>query len=250
MSGLQCRQPALLDALFGAAFQRRLSVLAALNAALIAWGIATPWAAWAEEHGGDHDATVRHSFEDVEKWVAVFDDSARVSWQKPDSIAAALPLTAGKVILDIGAGTGYFNRAFAERVRPGGRVFAADIEPGFIAHMLERARREQTPEVFPLLIPADEPRVPMAVDVVFICDTYHHIDDRLTYIAKLANVLRDRGVIAIVDFTMGEIPVGPPPEHRIPRDHVIAEMDSAGFRLAREEAFLPYQYFLVFEREP
>jgi hypothetical protein len=49
---------------------------------------------------------------------------------------------------------------------------------------------------------------------------------------------------------MGEIPVGPPPEHRIPRDHVIAEMDSAGFRLAREETFLPYQYFLVFEREP
>ena len=200
------------------------------------------------EHGHDrHDATVRHSFEDVEKCAAMFDDPGRAEWQKPDSVAAALPLGPGKVVLDIGAGTGYFNRAFATRVRPGGIVLAADIEPAMIAHMLERARREETPEVFPLLVPPDEPRVPLPVDVVFICDTIHHIDDRLEYLRKVRAILKPRGVVAVVDFKSGDIPVGPPPEHRIARELVIEEMAAAGFRLAREERSLPYQYFLVFE---
>ncbi len=198
-------------------------------------------------HGHDrHDATVRHSFEEVEKWAAKFDDPARAEWQKPDSVVAALPLRPGSVVLDIGAGTGYFNRAFAARVRPGGVVFAADIEPAMTAHMLERARREATPEVFPLLVPPDEPRVPMPVDVVFICDTIHHIDDRIDYLKKVRAILKPGGVVAVVDFKPGDIPVGPPPEHRIARELVIDEMEAAGFRLAREEGFLPYQYFIVF----
>ena len=206
-----------------------------------------------DEHGAHdpghdrHDATVHHSFNDVEAWIAKFDDPARAAWQMPDSVVAALPLGPGKVVLDIGAGTGYFNKAFAARVHPGGLVFAADIEPAMIEHMLARARREETPEVFPLLVPPDEPRVPLPVDVVFICDTIHHIDDRLEYLRKVRAILKPRGVVAVVDFKSGDIPVGPPPEHRIAKELVIEEMTAAGFRLAREEQFLPYQYLLLFE---
>ncbi len=198
-------------------------------------------------HGNDrHDATVRHSFEDVEAWAAKFDDPGRDEWQKPDSVVGSLPLGPGKVVLDIGAGTGYFNRAFAARVRPGGIVFAADIEPTMIDHMLGRARHEETPEVFPLLVPPDEPRVPVPVDVVFICDTIHHIDDRLEYLRKVPAILKPGGVVAVVDFKPGDIPVGPPLEHRIARELVIEEMTAAGFRLQREEGLLPYQYFILF----
>lgn len=194
-----------------------------------------------------HDATVHHSFEDVDRWVKVFDDPARAEWQKPDEVAAALRLEPGSVLLDIGAGTGYFNAAFARRVREGGIVFAADVEPSLIAHMLKRARLEETPEVCPLLIPTDEPRIPVKADVVFICDTYHHIDDRLSYLAKVRDVLEPGGIVAIIDFKLDEIPVGPSIEHRIDPDFVIEEMEAAGFRLSRRETILPYQYFLIFE---
>jgi hypothetical protein len=36
-----------------------------------------------------HDATIHHSFDDVAKWVDVFDDPARDAWQKPDVLAGS-----------------------------------------------------------------------------------------------------------------------------------------------------------------
>jgi len=200
----------------------------------------------AHERARDDDATIRHAFDDVDHWVSVFDDTARAAWQMPDSVAGALLLVPGKVVVDIGAGTGYFNRAFARRVRPGGKVIAADVEPGLVAHMLRRAAAEETPEVFPLLIPTDAPRIPISADVVFVCDTYHHIDNRVAYFTTLRSALNPGAIVAIVDFKMTEIPVGPPVEHRIAPERVVEEMTAAGYALYREEAFLPYQYMLLF----
>jgi len=42
-------------------------------------------------------------------------------------------------------------------------------------------------------------------------------------------------------------PVGPPKNARIEPDRVKAEMKRAGYALAQEHAFLPNQYFLVFQ---
>ena len=54
--------------------------------------------------------------------------------------------------------------------------------------------------------------------------------------------------IAIVDFKPGELPVGPGPDHKIPTNEIIEEMERAGFKLFREDReLLPYQDVLVFE---
>ncbi len=200
-------------------------------------------------HGahGDHDATIRHSFDDAARWSAVFDDTARAAWQKPAELVAALGLSPGQVVLDIGAGTGYFNGFLAEAVRPGGRVYAGDVEASLIDWMLKRAVREDTREVFPLLIPTDAPRVPESVNLVLICNTWHHIDDRIGYAGRIRKILKPGGRVCVVDFRKGEIPVGPPEEHRIDPERVIEEMYGGGLKLDRRLEILPYQYVLVFQ---
>jgi hypothetical protein len=37
---------------------------------------------------------------------------------------------------------------------------------------------------------------------------------------------------------------------RIARDTLVGQMQAAGFRLANEHTFLPYQYFMVFRPGP
>jgi SAM-dependent methyltransferase len=191
-------------------------------------------------------ATIRHAFDDVPHWVNVFDDTARAAWQKPDLLVNALRVAPGQTVADIGAGTGYFNRFFARAVGDSGRVLAVDLEPGLIAHMAARARAEGTQQVEPILAAPDDPHLPSGLDLVFLCNTYHHIDGRRAYFDRLRALLRAGGRLVIVDFKPGELPVGPPPEHKLAPEVVTLELGAAGYAVADTLDILPYQFVLIF----
>jgi predicted methyltransferase len=189
----------------------------------------------------------RHDFADVEQWRRVFDDPARDAWQKPREVVAALGLRPGMWVADLGAGTGYFSRWLDAAVAPDGVVFAVDTEPNLVTHLRTRAEQEKTPTVVPVLASMDDPRLPpAALDLVLIVDTYHHLDERLGYLRRLGTRLKPTGRIAIVDWRKDGRAVGPPPEHRLARDVVVAEMRTAGYALVDEPKLLPHQYFLIF----
>jgi len=197
---------------------------------------------------GPHDATIHHSFKGIDQWVRAFDDPKRDLWQKPQETVAAMRITPGMTVADLGAGTGYFNRYLAGAVGPGGMVLALDTEIEMVQHMAERNRREGLSNVLPVLVAPEDPFFPRRrVDRVLIVDTYHHIDDRLNYFAHMRGALTARGSIVVIDYLKKPVPVGPGAEHKIDRDLVVREMKQIGLNLAREETFLPYQYFLVFE---
>jgi ubiquinone/menaquinone biosynthesis C-methylase UbiE len=198
------------------------------------------------------DATSHHDFADVAYWSSVFDDPARDAWQKPDELVAALGVARGDVVADLGAGTGYLSRRLAAAVGPDGTVLAVETEPNLVVHLRERAEREKTPNVVPVLASAADPRLPVGlVDLILVVDTYHHFDDRRAYLRALRRFLRPSGRVAIVDWQKRELPVGPPMEHKLSRQQVLDEMRASGYRLAAEHTILPYQYFLVFaQAEP
>jgi SAM-dependent methyltransferase len=198
-------------------------------------------------HGHDHDARASHSFEDVERWVAVFESPDRAAWQKPAEIPGALGVKPGMVVADIGAGTGYFAPHFSKAVGPEGRVLAIDIEPNLVAYMKQRFVREKLANATAVLGEPDDPKLPAGgVDRIFICNTWHHINDRLDYLERLARSLKPGGLVAVVDFHKRDLPVGPPPEHKLSREEVVAEFAEAGWAPAGESDLLPHQYVLLF----
>jgi ubiquinone/menaquinone biosynthesis C-methylase UbiE len=153
-------------------------------------------------------------------------------------------------VADVGAGTGYFNAYLARAVGPRGLVVAIDTEPKMVEHMTRRAEREKTPQVRAALGEKGDPGLPEeGVDLVLMVDTYHHIDDRVRYLRRLARRLRPGGRLAIIDFQKRPLPVGPPLEHKLAREEVVSELREASFRLLDEPRFLPYQYFLIFAPE-
>jgi len=154
-------------------------------------------------------------------------------------------------VADVGAGTGYFAVRFAKAVSPGGTVYATDIEPNMVTWLRDRAEREKLPNLVPVLCSKDDPRVPArSCDLVFICDTWHHVADRIDYARRLLSDLAPGGRVVVVDFQPGELPVGPPPEAKLSADQVKQEFEKAGYRLATPPASLTYQYVLVFEVAP
>ena len=189
--------------------------------------------------------THEHRFSGAEKWAQVFDDPQRDAWQKPHEVIQALALKPDAVIADIGSGTGYFAARFAN-MAPKGRVYGVDTEPDMVKYLAERAKREGLKNLTAVTGAPGDPRLPEKVDLVILVDVFHHVEDRDRYFRRLRDSLKPDGRIAIIDFRM-DSPNGPPKSARIAPDRVKTEMKGAGYALVQEHAFLPNQYFLIFQ---
>lgn len=177
-----------------------------------------------------------------------YDGFGRDGWQKPDEVVAALALRPGDRVADLGAGGGYFTFRLADAVGPSGRVFAVDVDEGLLAYLADRARDEGRTNVETVLAGYDDARIPPpGVDLVFTCNTFHHLEDRSAYFARLRASLRPGGRVAIVDFTPEGVPFG---AHGTAPATVVAELEAAGFALVATHGFLEDQSFLVFEPRP
>jgi len=201
--------------------------------------------ATAPEHAHHHGGPLVHRFENAEQWAKQFDDPARDAWQRPAEVIAALHLAPGMTVADVGAGTGYFLPYLSRAVGPKGRVLALDIEPDMVRYMKERAAREGLGNVEPAVVPLDDPKLPPGgVDRVLIVDTWHHIDQRPAYAAKLRAALAPGGAVVVVDFKL-EASHGPPREHRLSPDQVAAELGQGGLVAEAVPTSLPDQYVVV-----
>ena len=128
-----------------------------------------------------------------------------------------------------------------------GRVYAVDVDPGMVLHLNRRVRDAGASNVRTILAPPDDPLLAdSSTDVFFICDTWHHIADKTGYLALMKKMLKAGGRVVMIDFQKRDLPVGPPLDMKIAREDLVGQMEAAGFRLAAEQTFLPYQYFLVF----
>jgi arsenite methyltransferase len=176
----------------------------------------------------------------------------RERWQKPDEVVRALHLAAGQTVTDLGAGSGYFAHRFGAAVGPRGVVDAADVDAELLGYLKGTLDSRADANVIPRQVAADDPGLsPASADLVFVCNTYHQLNDRVSYLRKLAPGLKPDGQVAVVDFQKREdILEGPPFAEKVDRETVVGEFHEAGFELDREEDFLPYQYFLVFRRAP
>ncbi len=166
----------------------------------------------------------------------------RTSRMHVERIVDALSLEPGEIAADIGAGSGLFTRKMAERVRPGGTVYAVDINRKLLAHI------EKTSGDLPIrtvLAGEDDPKLPAKVDLIFLCDTLHYIDKPAYYVGRMASHLGPGGRIAVIDFIRN----WPPMSNRFTVDELKAWMKSAGLEVAREFDFVEDEFFIVFVKK-
>jgi ubiquinone/menaquinone biosynthesis C-methylase UbiE len=180
--------------------------------------------------------------------VKAIEFSDRDEWQKPDEVVKSLNLKPGDVIADIGAGDGYFTKRFARAVSPGGQALGLEISSSKVEYMRKDAERSGLTSYKALLIDSDDPGLkPGSVDVVFMCNTYHHLSNRVKYLKRLSKSLKKNGRIVIVDFYKKPMPVGPSsPDHKLAREVVLEEFQEAGYKFLDDKDFLPHQYYLEF----
>lgn len=176
----------------------------------------------------------------------------RASWQLPERVLDALAIEAGDRVADIGAGNGYFTFRLADAVGPNGRVYATDVDETVVRELGGEVRSRSYQNIEVVLATGGDSGLPSGeIDLVFLCNVYHHIEDRIEYFDAIRQKLRPGGRVAIVEVS-NRVPFRwlAPPGHSTARAELLREMDSAGYRPVETFDLLPLQEFVIFAPRP
>ena len=197
---------------------------------------------------------INKSFEDpnVGDFVERFEKEGREVYDKRNEVVELCGVKEGTAIADVGAGTGMYSRLFAARAGKTGRVFAVDIAAKFVNHVVDTSQAEGYTNVIGVVCEPDSVSLPPeSVDIVFICDTYHHFEFPQSTMKSIARALRPGGTICLIDFEriegvssdwiLGHVRAG--------KKVVRGEIESAGFELVEEIDIFKQNYFLKFRRK-
>jgi arsenite methyltransferase len=187
-------------------------------------------------------------FDNIDEWIEAFKEPLRDEWQKPEEVVKSINLKPGDVVADIGAGNGYFTKYFVKAVGPGGKALGLEIIPTAVQYMQYAADKLESNIYEAHLVKPDNPELePGSVDVVFLCNTSHHIENRVDYFKRLSKSLKKNGRVVIVDWYNKTLPKGfPSVGHGLSKEAVIEEFREAGYNLTQDKDFLTYQYYLEF----
>jgi ubiquinone/menaquinone biosynthesis C-methylase UbiE len=155
-----------------------------------------------------------------------------------------LGIVPGKIVADIGAGSGWFTVRAARRVAPAGLVYAVDINPEAIRYIQKRVAGDGISNVRTILSQPEDPLLPAAsIDAVLLLKTYHEVAEPVALLKNLHAALRPGARVGIIDRN------GNGENHGVSRDTVVQEVGQAGYRLIGEYDFVKSDgedYFLVF----
>ncbi|TXB66973.1 class I SAM-dependent methyltransferase [Vicingus serpentipes] len=179
----------------------------------------------------------------TEELIKRFESPERDAYQQPEKVLNYLEPLKGKKVIDIGAGSGYFSVKLAKQ---GAIVIAADVSDELQAALKNRIEENKLQNIELRKIPYDSPSLANnEVDIALIVNTYHHIENRSEYFSKVKKGIVANGELVIIDFFKTDVPVGPPTNHKVSIDEVIAELKKAGYiNFEVNVDLLPYQYII------
>jgi predicted methyltransferase len=188
---------------------------------------------------------------DVKDYLQKFEGESREIAVHSKEIVAACKLKPGMMVADVGAGTGLFTRKFAADVGPKGKVFAVDISPTFLRHIEKTCAEGKIKNVETILCDQFSTKLPpKSVDLVFICDTYHHFEFPQKTMHSIHEALRPGGQVILIDFEriegkstdwiLGHVRAG--------KEVFVREITASGFKTVGEEHLLKENYLVRFEK--
>jgi ubiquinone/menaquinone biosynthesis C-methylase UbiE len=189
---------------------------------------------WGQQGPTHVDPQINKQFTDpnVRDFVKRFESESREVYAQREAIVAALRLKPGMAVADIGAGTGLFTRLMAGKVGTEGTVYAVDISAPFLKHITDESKRLGQPQVKTIRAAQNRTNLPPgSVDLAFICDVYHHVEQPAPWLATLHTALRPEGRLVLIEFdrTKPGASAFVKSHVRADREHLIKEVAAAGF---------------------
>lgn len=186
----------------------------------------------------------------AEEWIKLLESPERVATLRIDEIVAKLALKPGDVVADLGAGSGVFSLPLARAVGPSGKVYAVEIDQALVDYIAGKAKTQNVANVRPVLGKFVDPSLPAAdVDVAFMHDVLHHIEDRAGYLKNAVRYLKPGGRFAFVELDHVKGPHADDPKLQVTKAQLTAWMEAAGMGPVEEVQLTPVKWYAVYARK-
>jgi ubiquinone/menaquinone biosynthesis C-methylase UbiE len=165
-----------------------------------------------------------------------------------DAINAAIGISKGATVADIGAGVGYFTWRVAARIGPQGKVYAVDIQQGMLDRLRQNMAERKLTNYEAVLGAEDDPRLPAGrIDLALLVDVYHEFSQPQKMLRKIRASLTPEGHMVLLEYRKEDPQVPILPAHKMTVAEVKAEIEPEGFRLEKTLENLPRQHILIFK---
>ena len=199
--------------------------------------------------GLSHPAAAQLASRPADEWIRTLETPSRLESLKIYETLAALKVKPGQIVADIGAGTGVFTIPLAQAAKPGGMVYAEDIDQALLDVISEKATEQGMTNVQVVLGEFGDPNLPANIDLALINDVLHHIKDRAAYLKTLAAYLKPGGRIAIIEFIPEQGGHKGEPELQVSQEQATKWMADAGLKPVDQIKLFTDRWFVIYGKQ-
>ena len=153
-----------------------------------------------------------------------------------DEVATGLGLKDGMSVLDLGCGDGNLSIGASRVVGDRGVVHALDVDEHAITSLRSEIKERNIQNIHPMIADATR-RLPLddgSIDCVLVANVMHGFvanDELDVVLPEVRRVLKESGLLGVVEFKKVEDTPGPPLSVRLPPAELDSVITPFGFRL-------------------
>lgn len=170
----------------------------------------------------------------------------RVREIAPEEALRTAGLMEGDIFADIGSGPGFFSLPASRIVGDYGIVFAIDTQEEMLLYI-----RDHNPPQNIVLLKSEENSIPLAdqeADFALLAYMLHEAEDKVFFLEEVKRILREGGILFVIDWVKQEEEKGPPVHERLTQDESISLLRQAGFRDFKTSRLNPSHYAITAKR--
>ena len=170
--------------------------------------------------------------------------SSRESEENPTLAVDLLQLTKKMVVVDFGAGSGYFTSKLAKRCSV---VYAVDVQKEMLDLNASQMKKKGIGNVKYILGDVSSTNLPKnTFDLFLLVDVYHELEYPFEIMKDIKSTLKTKGKVVLLEYRKEDPSVPIKPLHKMSVKQVTREMQHAGFLLIENIQKLPRQHMLIF----